>query len=71
MRAALLGVTLGLGFMTKGPVALILPGFALLLLLAAWGPCEDPAGCPTDLNGDGAVDLADLLLLLSGWGPCP
>lgn len=25
---------------------------------------------PGDLNGDGAVDAADLLLLLGSWGPC-
>jgi subtilisin family serine protease len=38
----------------------------LLILLAAWGPCD----CPEDLNGSGEVDSADLLELLSAWGPC-
>ncbi|MDY7110127.1 MAG: hypothetical protein SYC29_15960 [Planctomycetota bacterium] len=37
----------------------------LLLLLAAWGACED---CPEDINGDGFVDTADLLALLGNWG---
>jgi len=37
----------------------------LLLLLAAWGPCED---CPEDINGDGVVNTVDLLLLLANWG---
>jgi hypothetical protein len=28
-------------------------------------------GCPApDLNGDAAVDVADLLILLGAWGPC-
>ena len=29
-----------------------------------------PSGCPSDLNGDGQVDAADLGLLLSAWGFC-
>jgi hypothetical protein len=29
-----------------------------------------PPACPTDLNGDGVVDGADLGLLLGAWGPC-
>lgn len=36
----------------------------LLLLLAAWGPCD---GCPEDVNGDGDVDFADVVILLSNW----
>jgi len=39
----------------------------LLMLLAAWGPCE---GCPEDVTGDGMVDVLDLLALLAAWGPC-
>ena len=26
---------------------------------------------PADINGDGAVDFADLLLVITAWGPCP
>ena len=37
-RAVALGVVLGLGFMTKGPIALILPGFAVGLLVLGVGP---------------------------------
>jgi murein tripeptide amidase MpaA len=37
----------------------------LLMLLDAWGPCDE---CPEDLNGDGAVNVTDLLLLLANWG---
>lgn len=37
----------------------------LLLLLAAWGPCED---CPEDVDGNGQVDFADLLIVLANWG---
>jgi len=37
----------------------------LLILLAAWGPCD---ACPEDLNADGTVDLIDLLALLQAWG---
>jgi hypothetical protein len=36
----------------------------LLILLAAWGPCD---GCPADLDGNGAVGIVDLLLLLASW----
>ena len=41
----------------------------LLLLLAAWGPCETP--CPPDFDGDGNVGILDLLILLANWGSCP
>ncbi len=30
-----------------------------------------PFESPSDLNGDGSVDIADLLALLAAWGPCP
>jgi len=30
-----------------------------------------PASAPGDLNGDGAVNAADLAILLSAWGACP
>ncbi|MAD20329.1 MAG: hypothetical protein CMJ52_09175 [Planctomycetaceae bacterium] len=30
-----------------------------------------PSGCPSDLNGDGRVDAADLGLLIGAWGFCP
>lgn len=30
--------------------------------------CEPPA---TDLDGDGAIDGADVGILLGAWGPCP
>ena len=29
-----------------------------------------PSECPTDINGDGITDGADLTLLLGDWGPC-
>ncbi len=40
----------------------------LLLLLEAWGPCEDPVDCNADFNGDGVVCVLDLLILLNSWG---
>lgn len=36
---------------------------------ARWFGCPD-AALPTDLNGDGSVDVLDLLALLGAWGPC-
>ena len=38
----------------------------LLLLLRAWGPCQNQA-CPTDLNQDGITNVADLQALLAAW----
>ncbi len=32
------------------------------------GPCD---GVPGDLDGDGAVGIADLVMLLGEWGSCP
>ena len=40
----------------------------LLLLLAAWGPCD---ACDADLDESGSVDVSDLLILLGAWGGCP
>ena len=40
----------------------------LLILLAAWGPCDDCGNCPADLDGDCSVGTSDLLILLSNWG---
>ena len=39
----------------------------LLVLLSAWGECEDPNNCPADIDGNGVVDTADLLTLLANW----
>ncbi len=41
----------------------------LLLLLAAWGLCDDPCPprCAADLNADCEVDILDFLLLLANW----
>jgi hypothetical protein len=39
-------------------------------ILAAWGPCADPAGCPEDVNDDGSIDMLDLIDLLLNWGSC-
>jgi probable HAF family extracellular repeat protein len=36
----------------------------LLIVLAAWGPCD---GCPADLDGDGRVGFNDLLIVLNDW----
>ena len=30
----------------------------------------DECACPTDFNGDGIVDAADLAQLLGSWGTC-
>lgn len=37
------------------------------LMLAEWGPCNQP--CAGDLNLDEAIDSGDLGLLLAAWGP--
>ena len=42
----------------------------LLLVINAWGPCEQP--CPEDIapppNGDGTVGVPELLMLINNWG---
>ena len=40
----------------------------LLILLGAWGPCNDCGACPADLDGDCFVGPVDLLMLLGSWG---
>lgn len=40
----------------------------LLLLLAAWGPCQDCESCFAELDDDCNVGVSDLLLLLGQWG---
>lgn len=48
----------------------------LMLLLGAWGACDDPVvtdvneSCVGDINNDGVVDLSDLFILLAHWGVC-
>jgi hypothetical protein len=41
----------------------------LLMLLAAWGPCDPPCppSCPGDIDGDCTVGIVDLLQLLANW----
>ena len=40
----------------------------LLLLLGAWGRCDDCDNCLEDLDGDCAVGPSDLIILLGNWG---
>ena len=40
----------------------------LILLLGAWGPCDDCGACPEDLDGDCVVGTTDLILMLGNWG---
>jgi hypothetical protein len=39
-----------------------------LLLLGAWGPCDDCGTCPADFDGDCQVGVTDFLVLLANWG---
>ncbi len=43
-------------------------GADLILLLGAWGSCDDCRNCAADLTGDCLVDPSDLLILLGNWG---
>ncbi len=40
----------------------------LLILLGAWGMCDDCVNCPADLDDDCTVGVPDLLVLLANWG---
>lgn len=71
---ALLAATLGLGFLTKGPVALLLPGLGLLGL--AWMRREKLRGLAGHCLGAGLLVFLALVLpwfvlvqLRLGWGP--
>ncbi len=43
-------------------------GADLVLLLGAWGPCDDCAMCLADIDADCTVGTSDLLILLGNWG---
>ena len=58
----LLGVVLGLGFATKGPIALVLPGLALALL-----PLQQRPRLPPLATGALALATAAFLVLGLGW----
>ena len=40
-----------------------------LILLAEWGPCDQPCppSCPADLDEDCTVGINDFLLVLANW----
>jgi 4-amino-4-deoxy-L-arabinose transferase-like glycosyltransferase len=57
----LLGAVLGLGFATKGPIALLVPGLAILLLLWEGRPRPIPGGA-------GSLALAGLAFAVLGLG---
>lgn len=40
----------------------------LILLLGAWGSCDDCDNCPFDLDDDCGVGTSDLIILLGAWG---
>lgn len=40
----------------------------LLILLSAWGPCDECFACGADLDDDCTVGASDLLILLANWG---
>ena len=74
--SAVLGAALGLGFLTKGPIALLLPGLALLLACAARAPSPGGAlsgrarwppawGCSASPGSAGSWPST------RGWAPGP
>ena len=69
-----LGAVLGLGFQTKGPVALLLPGFAILLLLWARRPDRralTPAGVALGALLFAALGFGWFALVYHRLGPAP
>ncbi len=46
----------------------VVNGTDLILLLGAWGACDDCNDCPADLDGDCTVGTGDLITLLGNWG---
>lgn len=42
-------------------------GLDIAVLLAVWGPCDDPCSCPMDLDDNQIVNGFDLAILLANW----
>ena len=42
----------------------------IVRILSASIDC-DTGNCPSDINGDGSVDVVDFLQMLAAWGDCP
>jgi hypothetical protein len=42
----------------------------IVRILSAAIDCET-APCPSDINGDGSIDVVDFLQMLAAWGDCP
>ena len=42
----------------------------IVRILSAPIDCET-GNCPSDINGDGNVDVVDFLQMLAAWGDCP
>ena len=40
----------------------------LIIMLGAWGPCDNCDDCAADLDGDCLVGTTDLVILLGNWG---
>ncbi len=40
----------------------------LIILLGAWGPCDECSDCLADLDADCTVGTSDLIILLGNWG---
>ncbi len=52
----------------EATIALFRPGDPASATVIVAGPSDNPAACPFDLDGDGAVGITDLLELLGAWG---
>jgi len=42
----------------------------IVRILSASINCDEDEPCPSDVNGDGVVDVTDLLEIVGTWGPC-
>ena len=42
----------------------------IVRILSAPIDCDAEEPCPSDVNGDGFVDVTDLLEIVGTWGPC-
>jgi 4-amino-4-deoxy-L-arabinose transferase-like glycosyltransferase len=73
-RPVALGAVLGLGFLTKGPIALLLAGSGMLLLLARGGAAAwrgKPLAIPLGTAAFAVVGLGWFALLYERLGPQP